>query len=80
MDNKEVELLKRALERQKKARQQAEKILEQKSTDLYETSQRLKEANGTLENLLSEKVSELDNVFVNIIESLCGNGYVCQRD
>ncbi|CAM4163877.1 PAS domain-containing sensor histidine kinase [Zobellia nedashkovskayae] len=68
MDNKEVELLKRALERQKKARQQAEKILEQKSTDLYETSQRLKEANGTLENLLSEKVSELDNVFVNIID------------
>ncbi|MBU3025108.1 MULTISPECIES: PAS domain-containing sensor histidine kinase [Zobellia] len=66
--SKEVELLKRALERQKKARQQAEKILEQKSTDLYETAQRLKEANGKLENLLSEKVSELDGVFVNIID------------
>ncbi|WKX75038.1 PAS domain S-box protein [Zobellia laminariae] len=68
MDNKEVQLLKRALERQKKARQQAERILEQKSTELYETTQQLKEANGTLENLLSEKVSELDNVFVNIID------------
>ncbi|MBU2945128.1 PAS domain-containing sensor histidine kinase [Zobellia uliginosa] len=68
MDNKEVELLKRALERQKKARQQAEKILEQKSTELYETTRRLKESNSTLENLLSEKVSELDGVFVNIID------------
>ncbi|MUH37485.1 PAS domain-containing sensor histidine kinase [Zobellia amurskyensis] len=66
--DKEIELLKKALERQKKARQQAEKILEQKSTELYETAQRLKEANGTLENLLTEKVSELDGVFVNIID------------
>ncbi|WP_276167537.1 PAS domain-containing sensor histidine kinase [Zobellia alginiliquefaciens] len=66
--SKEVQLLKKALERQKKARQQAEKILEQKSTELYETAARLKEANGTLENLLSEKVSELDGVFVNIID------------
>ncbi|WP_400072722.1 PAS domain S-box protein [Zobellia russellii] len=65
---KEIELLKKALERQKKARQQAEKILEQKSTELYETAQRLKEANGKLENLLTEKVSELDGVFVNIID------------
>jgi len=31
MDNKEVLILKRALERQKKARQKAEKILEEKS-------------------------------------------------
>ncbi|WP_289041213.1 PAS domain-containing sensor histidine kinase [uncultured Zobellia sp.] len=66
--SKEVQLLKKALERQKKARLQAEKILEQKSTELYETTQRLKEANGTLENLLTEKVSELDGVFVNIID------------
>ncbi|MBU2973977.1 PAS domain-containing sensor histidine kinase [Zobellia sp. B3R18] len=66
--SKEIELLKKALERQKKARQQAEKILEQKSTELYETAQRLKEANGKLENLLTEKVSELDGVFVNIID------------
>ncbi|CAM3566900.1 PAS domain-containing sensor histidine kinase [Zobellia roscoffensis] len=66
--SKEVQLLKKALERQKKARQQAERILEQKSTELYETAARLKEANGKLENLLTEKVSELDGVFVNIID------------
>ena len=45
MDNQEVILLKRALERQKKARQQAEKILEQKSSELYEVTRDLKEIN-----------------------------------
>ena len=68
MDSKEVQLLKRALERQKKARLQAEKILEQKSKKLYDTAHHLKEANAKLENLLSEKTSELDGVFINIID------------
>lgn len=68
MDNKEVILLKKALERQKKARIQAEKILEAKSKELFDISQHLKEANNTLENLLSEKSSELDGVFINIID------------
>lgn len=68
MDSKEVQLLKRALERQKKARFQAEKILEQKSKELYDTTHHLKEANAKLENLLNEKTSELDGVFINIID------------
>lgn len=68
MDNKEVELLKKALERQKKARLQAEKILEEKSQELYRTSRQLKETNERLENLLSEKTSELEGVFINIID------------
>ncbi|WP_339628163.1 PAS domain S-box protein [uncultured Maribacter sp.] len=68
MDNKEVVLLKKALERQKKARQQAERILEAKSKELYDVSHHLREANGKLENLLSEKSSELDGVFINIID------------
>ena len=68
MDNKEVTLLKRALERQKKARLQAEKILEEKSQELYNTSRQLKETNERLENLLSEKTSELEGVFINIID------------
>ncbi len=68
MDNKEVELLKKALERQKKARLQAEKILEEKSQELYSTSRQLKETNERLENLLSEKTSELEGVFINIID------------
>lgn len=68
MDSKEVQLLKRALDRQKKARIQAEKILEQKSKELYDTTYHLKEANAKLENLLNEKTSELDGVFINIID------------
>ncbi len=68
MDNKEVNLLKKALERQKKARLQAEKILEEKSQELYSTSRQLKETNERLENLLSEKTSELEGVFINIID------------
>ncbi len=68
MESKDITLLKKALLRQKKARQQAEKILEEKSKELYDTSLHLKETNKILENLLEEKNSELDNVFVNIVD------------
>ena len=70
MDNpeKEIELLKRALERQKRARFAAEQILEKKSKELYDVTHHLKEANAKLENLVTEKTSELDGVFINIID------------
>lgn len=68
MDSKEVTLLKKALERQKKARKQAEHILEEKSKELYDVTHHLQETNDKLENLLSEKASELDGVFINIID------------
>ncbi len=68
MAEKEVLLLRKALERQKKARIQAEKILEEKSKELYDVTHHLKEANSKLENLLNEKTSELDGVFINIID------------
>ena len=68
MDSKEIAILKKALERQKKARQQAERILEEKSKELYDVTYHLQETNSKLENLLSEKTSELDGVFINIID------------
>lgn len=68
MDNKEVTLLKKALDRQVKARKQAERILEEKSKELYDTAHHLKEVNTRLESMLSEKSSELDGVFTNIID------------
>jgi len=68
MDSKEVLLLKKALDRQKKARIQAEKILEAKSMELYDVTHHLKESNARLENLLSEKTSEFDGVFINIVD------------
>lgn len=66
MDQSKIDILERALSRQRKARKQAEKILEDKSLALFNTSQKLKEVNNKLENLLNEKSSELRGVFENI--------------
>lgn len=68
MESKEVQVLKRALEREKKARHQAEKILEEKSKELYDVTVHLKESKSKLENLLCETTSELDGNFINIID------------
>lgn len=46
--NKDDELFQRRLEREKKARQQAEQLLEQKSRDLYQVNQKLSKANEEL--------------------------------
>ncbi len=64
----DVSLLRRALDRQIKARKQAESILEVKSKELYDTIHHLKQANNRLENHLSEKSSEIDGIFINIID------------
>lgn len=66
MPNSEIEILKRALERQVQARKQAEKILEQKSKELYDVQHYLREDNNRLNHLLQEKTSELEGVFFNI--------------
>jgi len=66
MSLKKIEILERTLERERKARKAAEKILEEKSLDLYNTSKELQEVNQKLENLLDEKTSQLQGVFENI--------------
>ncbi|MBU2996693.1 PAS domain S-box protein [Cellulophaga baltica] len=68
MDSKEITLLKKALARQVKARKQAERILEEKSKELYDVTLHLKEANNKLEETLTEKSTQLDGVFVNLID------------
>ena len=62
MSQNKIDILSRALVRQKQARKVAEKILEEKSRVLYATSQKLEE-------LLEEKSSELEGVFDNIIDA-----------
>ncbi|MDO6595994.1 PAS domain S-box protein [Oceanihabitans sp. 2_MG-2023] len=62
MSQEQVEILQRALKREKAARKAAEKILEEKSRELYFTSQRL-------EQLLEEKSSQLQGVFENIVDA-----------
>lgn len=59
----ELDILRRALEREKKARKEAEKILEDKSLELYKTTLKLKESNYKLKKLLKEN-SNLFEEFV----------------
>ena len=66
MENSELEVLKKALEREKSARKQAELILEQKSRNLLLISRELKLANQELTKLLNEKSTQLSGVFKNI--------------
>lgn len=65
----ETEILKRALERERASRKAAEKILEEKSTELYNLSQELKISNTKLEQIVQERTSELKGVFENIIDA-----------
>ncbi|MFC2110223.1 PAS domain S-box protein [Bacteroidota bacterium] len=66
MSNDKINILQRALAREKTARKEAESILEKKSLELYNTTQELKTSNGKLEFLLGEKDSQLKGVFENI--------------
>ncbi len=69
MGNNEEELLQRALNRERNARKEAEKILEQKSAELFSLTQQLKISNKKLERLVQEKTSELKGVFENIVDA-----------
>ena len=66
MSQNKIDILERALERQKNARKQAEKILEEKSLELFNASKELKKVNKKLEFLLDEKTSQLKGIFENI--------------
>lgn len=62
MCQSQIEILQRALKREKTARKAAEQILEEKSKELYYTNQKLKD-------LLGEKSSQLEGVFENILDA-----------
>jgi len=66
MSQEEIDILKRALKREKEARKAAEKILEDKSRELYHLSEELKVSNAKLEASVNEKSSQLEGVFKNI--------------
>ncbi|WP_159951017.1 PAS domain-containing sensor histidine kinase [Polaribacter septentrionalilitoris] len=66
MSKEKIEILARALKREKAARKAAEQILEKKSKELYLTSKKLKDTNSQLSSLLEEKSSTLEGVFKNI--------------
>jgi len=64
-----VEILKRALQREKEARKIAEKILEEKSRNLFLTTEELKKVNTQLKDLLDEQKTQLQGVFENIVDA-----------
>ena len=66
MSQDKIEILQRALKREKAARKEAEKILDDKSKNLYYLSEELRKTNLRLENLLNEKSTQLKGVFDNI--------------
>ncbi|NNK81506.1 MAG: PAS domain S-box protein [Flavobacteriaceae bacterium] len=69
MSQKQIDILQRALNREKAARKQAERILEEKSAELFKITQKLKESNEKLEHLVSQQTSQLQGVFENIVDA-----------
>lgn len=55
----EKEILERRLERERRARLEAEAILESKSRELYETNKKLQELNQSLEHEVADRTREL---------------------
>jgi signal transduction histidine kinase/CheY-like chemotaxis protein len=55
----EIELLRRQLEREKRARKAAEEIAEQKTRELFSTNNELKDINNNLEELVKERTADL---------------------
>ncbi len=69
----ELELLKKKLEREQEARIEAEKILEEKSLELFNSNTALKQLNIQLENLVLErtkKLSTTEKEYGFLIESI----------
>ena len=69
MNEDKVNMYKRAIAREKAARKEAERILEEKSRELYFKSKELEVSNKKLEELVQEKTSELKGVFENIVDA-----------
>lgn len=68
MDSKTQNIFERTLQRERMARKAAEKLLEDKSKELYDALLHLKEANGRLESLLSKEGKNIEGAFVNLID------------
>ncbi|MFY7909483.1 MAG: ATP-binding protein [Emticicia sp.] len=71
--SQEVEILKRKIEREKKARLEAEKLLEAKALDLYQANENLKKLNESLEKLVQDRTQALqysEEKYRGIIENM----------
>ncbi|WP_425076751.1 PAS domain-containing sensor histidine kinase [Psychroserpens sp. S379A] len=69
MSHEDVEILKRAIARERASRKAAEEILEAKSAELFELNQKLEASHKELETLYSKTNSQLQGVFENIVDA-----------
>ncbi|PQB03486.1 PAS domain-containing sensor histidine kinase [Aureitalea marina] len=69
MSNDRSDILQRALKRERLARKESERILEIKSSELYELTQDLQRANKQLKASVTEKNSQLQGIFTNILDA-----------
>ncbi|WP_299117773.1 ATP-binding protein [uncultured Winogradskyella sp.] len=69
MSQEEVDILKRALAREKASRKAAEAILEAKSAELFEVNQKLEISHKELSTLYDNTSSQLQGVFENIVDA-----------
>lgn len=63
----EIEALKRAIQREKSIRKEAELIIENKSRELFDTNEELKNINKNLEKIVNDRTEELSNKNQEII-------------
>lgn len=81
MSASDLKLLERKLMREINAREQAEKLLEEKSLALYESNTQLKEVNGKLKTILEEKSNTLfrrELEYKSLVENI--NDIICKTD
>ena len=57
----EIDSIKRVLQRERAARKEAERLLEEKSLELYESNQKLKNSNSDLERLVKERTRKIES-------------------
>ena len=69
MNDQKAHILQKALERERLARKQAEKILEQKSLELYEKTEEMISINDNLSQVIDEQTIEFNGIFDNIMDS-----------
>jgi PAS domain S-box-containing protein len=73
MQEQDIELIKRKLEREKKARQEAEKILELKALELYSANINLQKLNESLESKIRQRTNDLvksKKIYQELVESV----------
>jgi len=69
MSQNDIDILKRALQRERISRKEAEKILEAKSAELYSANKLLEASNKELEGLYSQTSSQIQGVFESIADA-----------